>query len=194
MDSDSRSGDEAEKSPLLEGKAANGWLNKLIDVAEAKEQVMFALPMILTNAAYYFILLVSVMFAGHLGELPLAASNLANSWAAVTGFSLMVTLHSISPICCVFFFNSSFYTPTSIFELITHVSSSTTLPLNIPSSFMIRWRCTFIRHMELKTTSSEAYTWAALQIRNVNDLNTFHLKLSFDLAGLLNDWISNELF
>ncbi|KAL6529714.1 hypothetical protein OROGR_015337 [Orobanche gracilis] len=44
--------------------------------------MLFALPMILTNVSYYFIPLVSVMFAGHLGDLELAGSNLANSWAA----------------------------------------------------------------------------------------------------------------
>ncbi|KAH6764264.1 MATE efflux family protein [Perilla frutescens var. hirtella] len=101
MNSGRDGGDEAARSPLLEGKeAAGGWLNKVIDVAEAKAQMAFALPMILTNAAYYFIPLVSVMFAGHLGELELAGSNLANSWAAVTGFSLMVGLSgSLETLC-----------------------------------------------------------------------------------------------
>lgn len=109
MDSDSGVGDEAAKRPLLDGKAADGWLNKLIDVAEAKEQVVFALPMILTNVGYYFILLVSVMFAGHLGELPLAASNLANSWAAVTGFSLMVGLSGALETLCGQGFGAKMY-------------------------------------------------------------------------------------
>lgn len=88
---DSRGG--AAAKPLLEREpAAEGWLSKLIDVEEAKDQIVFALPLILTNVAYYFIPLVSVMFAGHLGDLELAGSNLANSWAGVTGFSLMVTI------------------------------------------------------------------------------------------------------
>lgn len=87
--------DSRAAAPLLKREAAaEGWLSKLIDVEEAKDQVMLALPLILTNVAYYFIPLVSVMFAGHLGELELAGSNLANSWASVTGFSLMVWSHS----------------------------------------------------------------------------------------------------
>ncbi|PQM33638.1 protein DETOXIFICATION 19-like [Prunus yedoensis var. nudiflora] len=45
--------------------------------------------MILTNVCYYTIPLISVMFAGHLGELELAGATLANSWATVTGFALM---------------------------------------------------------------------------------------------------------
>lgn len=98
---DSRGG--AAAAPLLEREppTAKGWLSKLIDVEEAKDQIIFALPMILTNVAYYFIPLVSVMFAGHLGELELAGSNLANSWAAVTGFSLMVTISVLTFIVCV---------------------------------------------------------------------------------------------
>ncbi|KAI3466099.1 hypothetical protein Pfo_022762 [Paulownia fortunei] len=93
-------GAEAVKSPLLERKAADGWLNKVIDVEEAKEQIVFALPMILTNVSYYFIPLVSVMFAGHLGELELAGSNLANSWAAVSGFALLVGLSGALETLC----------------------------------------------------------------------------------------------
>ncbi|KAL2496370.1 MATE efflux family protein ALF5 [Forsythia ovata] len=96
----SHGGAEAAKSPLLEKKGAERWWNKIVDVDEAKDQILFALPMILTNVAYYFIPLVSVMFAGHLGELELAGSNLANSWAAVSGFALMVGLSGALETLC----------------------------------------------------------------------------------------------
>ncbi|CAA3006015.1 DETOXIFICATION 19-like [Olea europaea subsp. europaea] len=91
---------EAETSPLLVNNAAERWWSKIIDVDEAKDQILFALPMILTNVAYYFIPLVSVMFAGHLGELELAGSNLANSWASVSGFALMVGLSGALETLC----------------------------------------------------------------------------------------------
>ncbi|CAK9182991.1 unnamed protein product [Ilex paraguariensis] len=65
------------------------WWKKVLDVKEAKNQVLFSLPMILTNVSFYLIPAISVMFAGHLGELQLAAGNLANSWATVTGLSFM---------------------------------------------------------------------------------------------------------
>lgn len=68
------------------------WWKKVLDVKEAKKQILFSLPMILTNVFYYLIPLVSVMFAGHLGELELAGATLANSWATVTGFAFMVIL------------------------------------------------------------------------------------------------------
>ncbi|PIA30153.1 hypothetical protein AQUCO_05700093v1 [Aquilegia coerulea] len=75
-----------------EEKKKGGFWNKVLDVEEAKTQVMFSVPMILTNLSYYCITLVSVMFAGHLGELELASATLANSWAMVTGFALMTGL------------------------------------------------------------------------------------------------------
>lgn len=75
------------------------WWNKVLDVEETKNQVLFSLPMILSNVFYYLITLVSVMFAGHLGDLELAGATLANSWAVVTGFAFMVTLSlSLSPV------------------------------------------------------------------------------------------------
>ncbi|KAM7495447.1 hypothetical protein LguiB_030056 [Lonicera macranthoides] len=79
---------------------SSSWWNKILDVKEAKNQVMFSLPMIVTNVSYYFIPLVSVMFAGHLGDLELAASNLANSWATVTGFAFLVGLSGALETLC----------------------------------------------------------------------------------------------
>uniref|UniRef100_A0A2P2MA72 MATE efflux family protein LAL5-like isoform X1 n=1 Tax=Rhizophora mucronata TaxID=61149 RepID=A0A2P2MA72_RHIMU len=88
-------------APLLEGvcggQERGGWwernTRKVLDGEEAKTQILFALPMIFTNAFYYLVTLVSVMFAGHLGQLQLAGANLANAWYFATGVSLMVLLH-----------------------------------------------------------------------------------------------------
>ncbi|KAK9209188.1 hypothetical protein WN944_001552 [Citrus x changshan-huyou] len=71
------------------GEEERRWWRKwkeVLDVEEAKNQVLFLLPMIVANVSYYAIPLVSVMFAGHLGDLELAGATLANSWACVTGF------------------------------------------------------------------------------------------------------------
>ncbi|KAK9077880.1 hypothetical protein SSX86_006218 [Deinandra increscens subsp. villosa] len=81
------------------GGDGDGW-KKVVDWEEAKIQILFSLPMILTNVAYYAIPLTAVMFAGHLGEVELAASNLANSWATVTGFSFMVGLSGALETLC----------------------------------------------------------------------------------------------
>ncbi|KAM3204093.1 protein DETOXIFICATION 18-like [Capsicum annuum] len=91
------------KSPLLlqpTDISCSRWCSKLIDVEEAKHQLMYALPMIVVNGCLYLINLVSVMVAGHHGKLELAASNLANSWCMVTGFSFMVGLSGALETLC----------------------------------------------------------------------------------------------
>ncbi|CAK9138247.1 unnamed protein product [Ilex paraguariensis] len=65
------------------------WRKKVLDVEESKTQAMLALPVILTHVCYYFIPSAALMFAGHLGELELAGSTFANSWATVTGFAFV---------------------------------------------------------------------------------------------------------
>ncbi|XP_061354345.1 protein DETOXIFICATION 19-like [Gastrolobium bilobum] len=77
-----------------------GWWNKVLDMEEAKQQLMFSLPMILTNLFYYLITLVSVMLVGHLGELQLAGATLANSWFSVTGVAVMVGLSGALETLC----------------------------------------------------------------------------------------------
>ncbi|XWS09420.1 hypothetical protein CRYUN_Cryun40dG0083200 [Craigia yunnanensis] len=48
------------------------WKEKVFDLREAKEQIVIALPLIVAYVFIYSMTLVSVMFAGHLGELELA--------------------------------------------------------------------------------------------------------------------------
>jgi MATE family multidrug resistance protein len=87
-----RGGEEVTEAGGEDETTKKRWWEKVLDMEEAKRQVLFSLPMILTNVFYYLITLVSVMFAGHLGHLQLAAATLANSWATVTGLCFMVTL------------------------------------------------------------------------------------------------------
>ncbi|XP_021735015.1 protein DETOXIFICATION 19-like [Chenopodium quinoa] len=90
-------------------------LKKVVDVKEAKEQISFALPMILTNVFYNLVPLVSVMFAGHLGQLQLASSTLANSWATVTGFSFMIGLSGALETLCGQGFGANLYKMLGIY-------------------------------------------------------------------------------
>ncbi|KAK4768730.1 hypothetical protein SAY87_003871 [Trapa incisa] len=92
---------------LLEHSVAGGgddaaigsWWWWRFDAAEAKGQVQFSLPMILTNVFYYSIRLVSVMLAGHIGEMELASATLANTWTAVTGFAIMLPSPTLAQSC-----------------------------------------------------------------------------------------------
>ncbi|KAK9150157.1 hypothetical protein Syun_008466 [Stephania yunnanensis] len=90
------------KLQMVQGRRSGECWRKVmaVDVEEAKAQVMFALPMIATNVSHFFITLISVMVAGHIGDLELASSNLANSWGTVTGFALMTGLSGALETLC----------------------------------------------------------------------------------------------
>ncbi|KAK7324565.1 hypothetical protein VNO77_28231 [Canavalia gladiata] len=102
----SSSGTLPHYAPLLEAttdreeNTTPRWWNKILDLDEAKRQLLFSLPMFLTNLFYYLITLVSVMFAGHLGTLQLAGATLANSWFSVTGLAVMVGLSGALETLC----------------------------------------------------------------------------------------------
>ncbi|KAJ0982922.1 hypothetical protein J5N97_011177 [Dioscorea zingiberensis] len=91
-------------TPLVDSHGGGGgeerWWRRCLDMEEAKNQFFFAVPMILTNMSYYAIPLISVMFAGHLGELELAGSTLGNSWCMVTGMALMTGLSGALETLC----------------------------------------------------------------------------------------------
>ncbi|MFQ6661351.1 hypothetical protein Gotur_029541 [Gossypium turneri] len=71
--------------------------------------------MIVTNVVYFSITLVSVMFAGHLGELQLAGATLANSWATVTGFAFMTGLSGALETLCGQGFGAKIYRRLGIY-------------------------------------------------------------------------------
>ncbi|CAM6100111.1 unnamed protein product [Calypogeia fissa] len=67
---------------------------------EIKTQVEIAGPMVLVNLLQYSILLVSTIFAGHLGVLELASASLANSIASVLGFYILLGMASALETLC----------------------------------------------------------------------------------------------
>ncbi|TYI47478.1 hypothetical protein E1A91_D13G176400v1 [Gossypium mustelinum] len=97
-----------------EGTNGRCW-KKVMDLAEAKTQIMFAVPMVLSNVFYFSITMVSVMFAGHLGEVELAGSTLANSWATVTGFAFMTGLSGALETLCGQGFGAKMYKMLGIY-------------------------------------------------------------------------------
>ncbi|CAN6199106.1 unnamed protein product [Urochloa humidicola] len=107
------SGSSMSSAPLLGGGAKGesggggepaapppSWLGRVVDVEEAREQLGFAVPMVLTSMAYYGIPLVSVMFSGHLGDVHLAGATLGNSWATVTGYAFVTGLSGALETLC----------------------------------------------------------------------------------------------
>lgn len=66
-------------------------------VEEAKKQLWLAGPLIAVSLLQYSLQMISIMFVGHLGKLPLSGASLGNSFASVTGYSVLVSgLCSIS--------------------------------------------------------------------------------------------------
>lgn len=71
---------------------------------EGKKQMVLAGPLIAVSLLQYCLQVISIMFVGHLGELPLASASLATSFASVSGFSVLVTIAQLifQPSSCVF--------------------------------------------------------------------------------------------
>ncbi|CAL5362625.1 unnamed protein product [Camellia sinensis] len=58
-------------------------------VKEVKKQLWLAGPLVCTSVLQFSLQLISLMYVGHLGELPLSGASMATSFATVTGFSLL---------------------------------------------------------------------------------------------------------
>ncbi|XP_015641495.1 protein DETOXIFICATION 16 isoform X1 [Oryza sativa Japonica Group] len=67
---------------------------------EVKKQLWLAGPLVAGALLRYVIQMISVMFVGHLGELPLAGASMANSFTTVTGFSLLLGMASALDTLC----------------------------------------------------------------------------------------------
>ncbi|KAK6925314.1 Multi antimicrobial extrusion protein [Dillenia turbinata] len=57
---------------------------------EIKKQMRLAGPLIGVGILQFSLQVISVMFVGHLGELPLSGATMATSFACVTGFSFLI--------------------------------------------------------------------------------------------------------
>lgn len=69
-------------------------------LSEARKQLRIALPMVLVSLLQYLLIVVSVMFVGHLSELELASAAIASSFAGVTGTSLLIGMASALDTLC----------------------------------------------------------------------------------------------
>lgn len=65
------------------------WIGNYVE--EAKKQMRLAVPLIAVSMLQYSLQVISIMFNGHLGELPLSGASMGSSFASVTGFTVLVT-------------------------------------------------------------------------------------------------------
>ncbi|XP_059636265.1 protein DETOXIFICATION 16-like [Cornus florida] len=75
-------------------------LNKDEILEEVKKQLSLAGPLVCVNLLLYCLQVISVMFVGHLGDLPLSGASMATSFASVTGFSLLIGMGSALDTFC----------------------------------------------------------------------------------------------
>ena len=77
------------ETPLVNDEEMNV-LNRKMIMREIKKQLKLAGPLMAVNFMLFSLQVVSVMFVGHLGQLPLSGASVATSFASVTGLSLLV--------------------------------------------------------------------------------------------------------
>ncbi|KAJ4973858.1 hypothetical protein NE237_007032 [Protea cynaroides] len=96
-------------SPLIHFSEENGFKLRSVDegpsrrtnvIAEVKQQLWLAGPLISISLLQYSLQLISIMFVGHLGELALSGASMATSFATVTGFSLLMGMGSALDTFC----------------------------------------------------------------------------------------------
>ncbi|XP_010044147.2 protein DETOXIFICATION 16 isoform X1 [Eucalyptus grandis] len=97
-DDDGGDGGGGEKSSL--GSARRGDESRAIIFEEVKKQAWLSGPLIGVSLLQYCIQVISVMFVGHLGELPLSGASMATSFASVTGFSVLLGMGSALETLC----------------------------------------------------------------------------------------------
>ncbi|CAN8244560.1 unnamed protein product [Cochlearia groenlandica] len=74
--------------------------NKSSVKEEVKKQLWLSCPLIGVSLLQFCLQIISVMFVGHLGSLPLSAASIATSFATVTGFSLLMgTASALDTLC-----------------------------------------------------------------------------------------------
>lgn len=182
-------GDErAVAAPLLQQQQDGGggdgerrrrrWWWGWWDGEEAAGQLAFAAPMVATSMAYYAIPLVSVMYAGRLGELELAGATLGNSWGTVTGIALMViTFHPIP-------FDSFIYTGLHHLKIISFLRFS---------NLIIDPFVNLINHL-LRLRWPEMLAWPEAHRPMVSLLVSLFSFLDFFLNNKKKEWKDNETY
>ncbi|KAI3730624.1 hypothetical protein L1987_61796 [Smallanthus sonchifolius] len=69
-------------------------------INEVKKQIGLAGPLIAVSLLQYCLEVISIMFVGHLGQLPLSSASMATSFASFTGFSVLLGMGSALETLC----------------------------------------------------------------------------------------------
>lgn len=102
-------------------------------IEEAKKQLWLAGPLVAVSMLQYCLQVISIMFVGHLGELPLSGASMATSFASVTGFSLLLGIGSALETLCGQAYGAREYHMVGVH---TQRAMLTLLVLSIPLAFI----------------------------------------------------------
>ncbi|KAK1416093.1 hypothetical protein QVD17_31881 [Tagetes erecta] len=95
------------QDPLIQSQIDENNLNEDEDADlrtqvtdEVKKQIGLAGPLIAVSLLQYCLEVISIMFAGHLGQLSLSSASMATSFASFTGFSVLLGMGSALETLC----------------------------------------------------------------------------------------------
>ncbi|XP_050273266.1 protein DETOXIFICATION 16-like isoform X2 [Quercus robur] len=91
-----------ERSHEMEGeeRSEKDWCRRANFVEETRKQLGLAGPLIAVSILQYSLQVISVMFNGHLGELPLSGASMGSSFASVTGYTVLLGMGSALETLC----------------------------------------------------------------------------------------------
>ncbi|KAL6984996.1 Protein DETOXIFICATION 16 [Sarracenia purpurea var. burkii] len=95
---------EGLETALIPKEIEDGRKKRVVErkeiLGEVKKQLRLAGPIVSVNLLVYCLQVISVMFVGHLGELPLSGAAMATAFASVTGFSFLMGMASALDTFC----------------------------------------------------------------------------------------------
>ncbi|KAM5567849.1 protein DETOXIFICATION 16-like [Rosa sericea] len=89
-----------ERNPGIDAETSQQGFGRDDVIEEAKKQLWLAGPLIAVSLMQCSLQITSVMYVGHLGELPLSGASLGSSFASVTGYSILLGMGSALETLC----------------------------------------------------------------------------------------------
>ncbi|PSR87774.1 Protein DETOXIFICATION like [Actinidia chinensis var. chinensis] len=127
---------------------------------EAKKQVGLAGPLIAVSLLQYCVQVISLMFVGHLGRLPLSSASLATSFASVSGFSVLLGMGSALETLCGQAYGAKQYHMLGIHTQRAMLTLlATTVPLSLLWFYTTTILTAFGQNPEISTQAGNFNRW-----------------------------------
>uniref|UniRef100_A0A803MRP3 Uncharacterized protein n=1 Tax=Chenopodium quinoa TaxID=63459 RepID=A0A803MRP3_CHEQI len=163
-------------------------------VKETKKQVWLAGPLIIVGLLTFSLHVNSLMFVGHLGNLPLAAASLATSFAYVTGFSVLLGMASALETVCGQSYGAKQYKMVGVHtQRAMLVLCLVSVPISITclgsrgaaiANVVSYWINLMILALYVQYSLSCSKTWNGFSIASLQGIPTF-LRLSIPSTAML---------